>query len=124
MHSFYINLPVGAVSVAIIFFTFSTPKSQVESEARKVPMKEKILQMDLPGTFIILIAIICLLLALQWGGISKAWNSGSVIALLVMFVVLSIAFVVVEYFQGDRAMLLPEILKKRVIWVGSLYSFL
>nr|OQO11966.1 hypothetical protein B0A51_17373 [Rachicladosporium sp. CCFEE 5018] len=120
---FFINLPIGAVSAGIIFFSFSTPKAQREDPARSAPMREKILQMDLPGTFIILAAIVCLLLALQWGGISKAWNSADVIGTLVGFGILVIAFIVVEYFQKDRAMLLPHLLKKREIWLGGLYSF-
>lgn len=31
-------------------------------------MREKLRQMDLPGTFTIMAAVICYLLALQWGG--------------------------------------------------------
>jgi hypothetical protein len=69
-------------------------------------------------------AIVCLLLALQWGGVSKSWKSADVIGTLVGFGVLMIAFVVAEYLQGDRAMLVPSIMKQRVVLVGSLFSFL
>jgi MFS family permease len=121
---FYINLPVGGVSAAIIFFTFSTPAVQRRDPARRANLGEKILQMDLPGTFIILAGIVCLLLALQWGGTSKAWNSADVIGTLVGFCLLTITFVVVEYLQGERAMLVPHVLKKREIWAGGAFSFL
>jgi len=121
---FYINLPVGGISAAIIFFTFSTPQVQRRDPARKANLGEKILQMDLPGTFIILAGIVCLLLSLQWGGTSKAWNSADVIGTLVGFGLLTITFIVVEYFQGDRAMLVPHVLKKREIWAGGAFSFL
>jgi MFS family permease len=121
---FYINLPVGGVSAAIIFFTFSTPAVQRRDPARRANLGEKILQMDLPGTFIILAGIVCLLLALQWGGTTKAWNSADVIGTLVGFGLLTIVFIVVEYLQGERAMLVPHVLKKREIWAGGAFSFL
>lgn len=80
--------------------------------------------MDLIGTFTIMAAVICLLLALQWGGVSKAWSSADVIGTLVGFGLISGAFIVLEYLQGNRALLVPHILKKRVVYVGCLVSFL
>jgi hypothetical protein len=34
--------------------------------------------MDLPGALLILAAVVCYLLALQWGGTTKSWNSPDV----------------------------------------------
>jgi hypothetical protein len=34
--------------------------------------------MDLPGALLILAAVVCYLLALQWGGTTKPWNSPDV----------------------------------------------
>jgi MFS family permease len=65
---FYINLPIGGVSAAIIFFFFKTPAHAVPAQAT---LKEKILQMDLPGSFTVMAAIVCYVLALQWGGNRK-----------------------------------------------------
>ena len=62
---FYINLPIGGVSAAIILFFFKTPAHAVPVQAT---LKEKILQMDLPGAFTVMAAIVCYVLALQWGG--------------------------------------------------------
>lgn len=84
---------------------------------------EKILNMDLIGTFIIMAAAICYLLALQWGGVTKEWSSGSVIATLVIFIILVIVFVVAEWWQGDRAVLVGRLLRNRTILVGSIYAF-
>jgi MFS family permease len=121
---FYINLPIGAISVAIIFFMFESPAASKSDEARKATLMDKIKHMDILGMVTIMAAIVCLLLALQWGGVSKSWKSADVIGTLVGFGVLMIAFVVVEYLQGDRAMLVPSIMKQRVVLVGSLFSFL
>ncbi|KAG9233832.1 putative HC-toxin efflux carrier [Amylocarpus encephaloides] len=117
---FYINLPVGGISVAIILFFFKTPSQAVPVKAT---LKEKLLQMDLPGTFVIMAAIICYILALQWGGQTKSWGDSSVIGTLVGFVVLLIAFCVVEWWQGERAMMVPRLLKDRVIYTGMAFIF-
>ena len=117
---FWINLPIGGVSGAIILFFFTTPKAATPQQAT---MKEKILQMDLPGTFIIMAATICYLLAMQWGGTTKSWSDGSVIACLVLFGLLVIAFVAVEYFQKDRALLQGRLLMDRTFMGVSFYIF-
>jgi hypothetical protein len=122
--SFYINLPIGGLSAAIIFFTFKTPAMSRSNKDAKEPLLEKCRQMDLIGTFIITAAVVCLLLALQWGGVSKNWSSGAVIGTLVGFCVFTFIFIGVEYVQGDRALLVPHILKKRVVYMGCIVSFL
>jgi len=117
---FYINLPIGGASAAIILFFFKTP---AQVSPAKASLKEKLLQMDLPGAFTIMAAIVCYILALQWGGQSKSWNSSDVIGTLVGFVLLIIAFCVIEWYQGERAMVVPRLLKDRTIWVGMSYIF-
>ncbi|KAH6682863.1 putative HC-toxin efflux carrier [Halenospora varia] len=117
---FYINLPIGGVSAAIILFFFTTPSQAVPVQAT---LKEKLLQMDLPGAFTVMGAIVCYILALQWGGQTKSWSDSSVIGTLVGFVVILIAFGVIEYFQGERAMIVGRLLKDRTIAVGMAYIF-
>jgi len=63
----------------------------------------KIAQLDILGNTLFIASIICLLLALQWGGVTYPWDSGRVIALFVLFGVLLIAFVVVQIFKGETA---------------------
>lgn len=53
--------------------------------------------------------IICYLLALQYGGQTHPWNSGTVIGLLVGFALLLIIFIAWEIFQKDRAMIVPRL---------------
>lgn len=117
---FYINLPIGGLAGAIIFLMFKTPKTAVPVEA---PLREKILQMDPLGTGIIIPAVVCYILALQWGGQSATWHSGKVVATLVVFGVLIIAFCINEYFQGEHAIVVPRLLKNRIISVGMVYVF-
>ena len=110
--------------IAIILFIFKSPKGSVSEEAHRASYYEKLLQMDLIGAAFIMAAVVCLLLALQWGGVTKPWKSSGVIGTIVGFAVISLAFCAVEWWQGDRALILPRILKKRVIWSGSAFSFL
>ena len=117
---FYINLPIGGLSGFIIFLFFRTPAHAVPVKAA---LTEKLLQMDLPGTFVIMSAIICYILALQWGGQSKAWDSSDVIGTLVGFVVISAVFAVIEWYQGDRAMIVGRLMKDRTVTVGMVYNF-
>lgn len=117
---FYINLPIGGISAAIILFFFTAP---AQAKPEDVPLLEKLLQMDLIGTFMVMGAVISYILALQYGGQSKAWNSSDVIGLLVGFVVISIAFGVWEHFQGERAMITPRLMRDRNVWVMSLFTF-
>ena len=121
LHSFYINLPCGAVAAAAVFLFLRFPKSVKPVQAT---LKEKVLQMDLTGVVLITAAVVCYLLALQWGGISKNWSSSDVVGLLVGFGILFVAFFVNEWWQGERALLLPSIMKNRTITSGCIFSFL
>lgn len=115
---FYINLPIGGVGAAIIIFTFTTPDA---FKPIKASLKEKLLQMDFLGSAFIVAAVVCYVLALQYGGISKAWSDPTVIGLLVGFGGLIVVFGVNEWFQGDRALIQRRLLKMRIIWVACLY---
>ncbi|KAL8650653.1 MAG: hypothetical protein Q9210_003700 [Variospora velana] len=115
---FYINLPVGGAGAAIILFTFQTPDA---FQPVRATLKEKLLQMDLIGTGTIMAAVVCYVLALQYGGITKPWGSATVVGLLVGFVLLTVAFGLNEWYQGDRALIQKRLLKMRLIWVACLY---
>lgn len=71
---------------------------------------EKVLQMDLQGAGLTMAAAVCYLLAMQWGGITYAWNSARVIEALVGFGVLTVVTVLVEWRLGDRAMFVTRLL--------------
>ncbi|KAJ3497078.1 hypothetical protein NLG97_g2182 [Lecanicillium saksenae] len=117
---FYINLPVGGVAAAVIFLTFKTPKA---SKVVQATFKEKLLHMDPIATVLTMGALICILLALQYGGVTHAWNSGMVVGLLVGFAILSFALVAAEMWQGERAMLTPRIMRQRAVWACGIWGF-
>ena len=61
---FYINLPIGGVTMLIIFFFLDMP----ERDTTKLPLVKKLIQLDALGTTLLVPGVVCLLLALQWGG--------------------------------------------------------
>ncbi|KAM3516796.1 hypothetical protein NHJ13051_009571 [Beauveria bassiana] len=109
---FYINLPIGAVAFGIIAIFF-----QVPGRAKPVPaaLKEKVAQLDLPGASLIIGALVCFLINMQVAGTSKAWNSSKVIGLFVGFGLCVFCFIGVQIWQGERASIVPRILKTRII---------
>jgi hypothetical protein len=119
-HPVYINLPIGAVAFAVIVFFFHSPPRKAEA---KVSWKERANQVDIYGTAIFLPAIICLLLALQWGGSTYAWGSGRIIALLVVFAILVIGFIAIQFWKGDYATVPIRIIKQRSIAGSCWFAF-
>ncbi|GAM35599.1 hypothetical protein TCE0_017r04052 [Talaromyces pinophilus] len=117
---FYINLPIGAVAALIVVICFHTPKHAKPAEAS---LLEKLSQMDLLGTALVMGSIICYILALQYGGRVYQWNSSTVIGLLVGFVVIALVFGGWETLQSERATLVPRLMKDRNVWVNSIYTF-
>lgn len=79
--------------------------------------------MDLPGTFTVMAGVVCFILALQWAGTTKSWGSADVIGTLVGFGLITTLFIVIEYFQGERAIIVGRLLKERTVWVGMGFIF-
>ncbi|GAB1217404.1 hypothetical protein ATERTT37_006643 [Aspergillus terreus] len=115
---FYINLPVGAVTCAFIVLFFKAPKSVKD----KSGFKDQLGQLDLPGTAVFVPAIICILLALQWGGTKYAWSNARIIALFVLFGVLIIGFVLIQIWRQEKATVPPRVIKHRNAWAGAFFQ--
>lgn len=118
---FWINLPLGIPVIALLVFFLHIPE-----HIKPVPAtwQEIILQLDLPGFVFLLVSLVCLTLAMEWGGETKAWSDGSVIATLVIWIALFLGFILVEYFQKSRAMIPLRLLKPRLVWANALYNFM
>ncbi|PKK49097.1 hypothetical protein CI102_8510 [Trichoderma harzianum] len=118
---FYINLPIGGVSAAIIFIFFQTPRNAVPVKA---PFVEKIRQMDPLGVILMMGATVTFILAVQYGGIAHPWNSSVVIGLLVGFALIIATWAFVQWFQGEYSMVPPKLFAKRTNLVMSLVAFI
>ena len=116
---FYINLPIGAV-VLVFFFVVveDTPAALAYLSA-----KEKLSRLDIYGTVVFVPCMVCLLLALQWGGQWYAWSDGRIIALLTLFPVLLFFFILIQIRQQESATVPPRIAKQLTIVAATIYSF-
>lgn len=116
---FYINLPLGGVAMAVIalFVHLPTPKR------RHVTLREQINQLDPIGTAVFLPGVVCLLLALQWGGTTYPWSNWRIILLLVLFGVLMPIFIYIQYIKQETATVPPRIFKQRTVMAGMWFTF-
>ncbi|KAG9686977.1 major facilitator superfamily transporter, partial [Aureobasidium melanogenum] len=116
---FYINLPFGAVTGVFIIFFFHPTKS---AKKLAVGWKNRLMDFDPAGTVVFLPMIICLLLALQWGGSTYAWSNGRIIALFVVFGVLCVIFITVQFYVGDKATIPIRVIKQRSVAASAWYG--
>ncbi|KAL4795544.1 major facilitator superfamily domain-containing protein [Aspergillus venezuelensis] len=117
---FWVNIPIGGVAAGLILIFFHSPP---KSQAASTHWKEIILQMDPSGITLLLGAIICYLLALQWGGAAEPWNSANVIGTLVGFAVLIILFAINEFLLKDKAMIPLRLAKNRTLASCAIFTF-
>ncbi|KAF5343441.1 hypothetical protein D9758_011823 [Tetrapyrgos nigripes] len=115
---FYINLPIGGVTLAVIAVFLESPRRH-----NKVDWREGLRKFDSWGTLVFIPAIVCLLLALQWGGTKYPWKNGRIIALLVIFGILIIVFIGIQIWKQDDATVPPRIFKQRSILASSWFAF-
>ncbi len=102
---FYINVPIGIVSFALIM------KNYKESPSHS---KQKI---DWWGAATLVIAVISLMFALELGGKEYAWSSAPIISLFALFAVFFVAFFFVELRAKEP--ILPFFLFKRRLFASS-----
>lgn len=117
---FYINLPIGGVTIVALIFFLELPASE---KRKRQTWKEQLSQLDPIGTLLFLPSIICLVLALQWGGITYPWSNWRIIVLLTLFAVLLIGFVGVQWWKGDSATVPGRIFFQRSILAGTWFTF-
>ena len=117
---FYINLPFGLITaVAVLSFLPRLP-----APARNaLPFREKLKEIDVFGLLIFIPTIVCLLLAITFGGGMYSWGNWRVILLFVITGLLFAAFVWLQIWQGDRATVPPSVMKQRTIWASSIFCF-
>ena len=116
---FWINLPIGGTTMVIVLLFFKTPSHSRVGDAK---FKEIPFLFDLGGVVILIGASTCLLLALEDGGVTIVWSNSVPLGLLIGFSLLIIMFAVWEWKQGESAMVIPRIMKRRTIFVLSLFT--
>lgn len=122
---FYINLPIGGIAFALMFLLVKTNPPYGRSASYKGygrHMFQQLAECDWVGVAIVLAWGCVSVLALQEGGVTEAWNNGSVIAELVMIPVLAVVFVAWEIYLGDKAMLPMKLFKRRTVTLAVIIA--
>jgi hypothetical protein len=84
--------------------------------------KEKLEKFDLIGTAFLIPAIVCLLLALQWGGSKYLWSDVIIVVLFTAFGVSTLVFIGVQFWKKENGTLPPRVISQRSIAAGALFS--
>ena len=91
------SLPFGGVTILAVFFFFKNPAHKDDKS-----IKQKFFELDLLGATSLISAVICLLLALQWGGTVYPWHDSKVWGCLLGFVLLLAVFLGLQFKLGDK----------------------
>ncbi|KIW65177.1 hypothetical protein PV04_07458 [Phialophora macrospora] len=116
---FWINLPIGVVSLVTMCFLFSDPRIRQEDE---LTLTQKIRELDLVSNCLFIPSLTALFVALSWAGIKYPWSDGKVIGLFVVFAVLLAAFVFNQRRRGDSAALPFRVIKSRSVIAGFIFT--
>jgi EmrB/QacA subfamily drug resistance transporter len=108
---FYINLPVGLAALV------------VTSAVLRMPVIRRPHRIDYLGATTIVAAVTGLLLYLDWRGNQYGWTEAGALALVAGFVVLSVAFVLVEL-RAAEPIIPMRLFRNQVFSVGNAYAFL
>lgn len=69
---FYINLPLGGMVMVFVFFLLRVPDRSNTTDT----LKHKLQQLNIEGLLALVPGVICLCLALQWGGFTYSVSFG------------------------------------------------
>ncbi|KAF9434459.1 hypothetical protein BGZ76_007981 [Entomortierella beljakovae] len=93
--AFYINLPIGAITIAAVVKLLHLPHTRGS-------FKEKVKRIDALGSLSLVIAIVLILLPLNWGGNEYEWNSGIIIGLFCAGAAVLCIFLLIEWKQANE----------------------
>ncbi|GAA6021533.1 hypothetical protein JCM11491_006474 [Sporobolomyces phaffii] len=135
---FYINLPIGAITVAAILFILDPqPAPQIQEHVAEFVDRKfqrwfrgrfqpgrssfayKAFALDYLGMVLLLGLVTCLVLVLQWGGEKYPWSSPTIGGLFGCFAGLVIVFVLFEWKLAGPTSILPLRMFKNRTQVGA-----
>lgn len=117
---FYLNIPIGGFTIlaTLLFLHLKSPKGE------KLTVIAQIKRLDPIGICFFVPSMVCLILALQWGGSTYFWSAPNIIGLLVSFAVLFVIFVVVEVLTPKTAMAPARLVQNPSIAGSMTFMFL
>lgn len=118
---FWINLPFGGFTAIVLFLFLKSPPRK---HTQKLTLREKIAQIDILGALFLIGGIVCLLLALQWGGTTYAWKNSKIWGLFLGFGLTIAVFIGIQFKRQNLATIPPGIFKQRTVLVSALFTSL
>lgn len=115
------NVPIGAVVLVLIFFLFRLPGGAQDTRFASLTLRQKLWKLDPLGALFIISAVVCILLALQWGGQTKSWKSVS--GLLAAFPIILGLFGLTQWKLGEDATLPSWLFKQRSMVASAIVMF-
>lgn len=117
---FWLCLPLAGMTILI---TLLFLRGDEVLEEATLPLSTKLAQLDSGSMGIFVPSIVCLILALQWGGSQYEWSNWRIILLFVISFCLLVAFAGLQWRNGSSATVPPKIFLTRIVCFGALYSF-
>jgi len=117
---FWLCLPLAGITVLIAMVVL---RDSIPSEESSLSLSGKLRQLDLASMAIFVPSVVCLILALQWGGSRYPWSSWRIVLLFVLSFCLLMAFAGLQWRNGDDATVPPKVFLARTVCFGALYSF-
>lgn len=115
------NVPIGVPVFFLVLFNLKL--KELKNEDRSRAMKSKLAQMDWLGALVLIAAICCILLALQWGGTTLPWKHRTIIGLFIGFGLLSVLFALIQWRLQEKATVPLRFLRQRTLLMSAFYAF-
>ncbi|KAF9202565.1 hypothetical protein BGZ49_007277 [Haplosporangium sp. Z 27] len=95
--AFFINLPIGAVAIILLILFLHM------NRRKNVSLATNLKSLDYSGIALLMVSIVMILLALNWGAAAKyAWDSSVILVLLIVGVVIGAVFLFNEARYAKR----------------------
>ncbi|HEX6500389.1 MAG TPA: MDR family MFS transporter [Micromonosporaceae bacterium] len=108
---FYVNVPLGILAIVVSYRVL-----------RLVPHVRRDHRIDYLGAALLVASVVCLLLALSWGGKDYAWTSSAIVGLFAAFVALAAVFMAVER-RASEPILPLRLFRSRTFSIANAASF-
>ena len=115
------NVPTGGAVAALVLFFLRLDSA--DKADRQLPLRLKVRRMDPLGIVLLVGAVCCMFLALQFGGETYPWRSSRVIGLFIGFCFILSFFCVLQWRLGEDATIPLRFIRQRTVFWGSLFLF-
>ncbi|KAH9985099.1 major facilitator superfamily domain-containing protein [Xylariaceae sp. FL0662B] len=120
---FWINLPIGFVTFAILWWSLEDPVQQPSHLLNETAVK-KLARVDWLSLTLLLGGFTMLLLALQWAGIVYVWSDPMVYGLITGGALTLALYFICQHYRGEDAAIPYRILRQRTVLFSSAFMLL